>query len=108
MERKICFILDAGNQGMGELGGHLSKARLSPNPDNQGTRTFIDRGRGSQVEATQSALAVIWKFIFSGLTSIILIVLNTVNLQFQGWFVPISLRPVLRIVVAQGYSLVNM
>ena len=34
------------------------------------------------------------------MTSIILIVLSTVSLQFQGWFVPISLRPVLRIVAA--------
>ena len=32
------------------------------------------------------------------LTSVILIVLNTVNLQFQGWFVLISLRPLVRIV----------
>ena len=38
------------------------------------------------------------------MTRIILIVLSTVNLEFQGWFVPISLRPVLRIVVAQVYS----
>ena len=44
VERKNCFTLDAGDQGMGELGGHLSKARLSPHPDNQGTRTFIDGG----------------------------------------------------------------
>ena len=31
--------------------------------------------------------------ILRGLISAILIVLSTVNLQFQGWFVPISLRP---------------
>ena len=29
--------------------------------------------------------------------SLILIVFNTVNLQFQGWFVPVSLRPFFRI-----------
>ena len=104
VERKICLILDTGNQGMGELGGHLSKAWLSPNPDSQGTRTFIDGGRGSHVDAAQSALEVTLKFIFNGLTSVILIVLHTVNLQFQGWFVPISLRPVLRIVVVQGMA----
>ena len=34
------------------------------------------------------------------MTRIILIVLSTVNLEFQGWFVPISLRPVLRITAA--------
>ena len=33
-----------------------------------------------------------------GLISVILIVLSTVNLQCQGRFVPISLKPVLRIV----------
>ena len=33
-----------------------------------------------------------------GLTSIVLIILSTINLQFQDWFVPISLRPILRIV----------
>ena len=35
-----------------------------------------------------------------GLISIILVVFGTVTLQFWGPFVPISLRPVLRIVAA--------
>ena len=43
---------------------------------------------------------VIWKLVIGGLTSVILVILGTVNLQFQGLFVPISLRPVLRIVAA--------
>ena len=47
-----------------------------------------------------SVLTVILKLVIGGLTSIILIVLGTVNLQSQGPFVPISLRPVLGIVVA--------
>ena len=46
------------------------------------------------------ALIVVFKLVISGLTSVILIVLGTVNLQFQGPFVPISLWPVLRIVAA--------
>ena len=41
-----------------------------------------------------------FKLVISGLTSIILIVLGTVNLQFQGPCVPISLKPLLRIVAA--------
>ena len=45
-----------------------------------------------------SILTVILKLVISGLTSIILIVLGTVNLQLQGQFVPIFLKPVLRIV----------
>ena len=44
------------------------------------------------------ALIVVFKLVISGLTSVILIVLGTVNLQFQGPFVPISLWPVLGIV----------
>ena len=41
-----------------------------------------------------------WNWSFGGLISIILIVLSTFNLQLQGQFVPISLRPVLGIVTA--------
>ena len=48
------------------------------------------RQRGLHVERVQSALTVILKLAIGGLTSVILIVLGTINLQFQGWFVPIS------------------
>ena len=66
-----------------------------------GTRGFIDRRWGVlHVERAQSSLTVIFKLVISSLASIILVVLCTVNLQFQGWFVPISLRPVLRIMAA--------
>ena len=44
----------------------------------------------------QSALTIIFRFVISGLTSIIFVVLGTVNLQFQGRCVPIYLRPILR------------
>ena len=40
------------------------------------------------------------KLVICSLTSVILIVLSIVNLQFHGQFVPVSLRPVLRIVAA--------
>ena len=46
------------------------------------------------------ALTVIFKLVIGGLTSIILVVLGTVNLQFQGCLVCISLRPVLITVAA--------
>ena len=52
------------------------------------------------MQKQQSSLIVILKLVISGLTSIILIVLGTVNHQFQGLFVPILLRPVLRTVAA--------
>ena len=47
------------------------------------------------------ALIVVFKLVISGLTSVILIVLGTVNLQFQSPLVPISLQSILRIVAAQ-------
>ena len=51
-------------------------------------------------ETALSAVTVIFKLVISGLTSVILLILGTVNLQFQHQFVSISLRPVLRIVAA--------
>ena len=51
-------------------------------------------------ETVQSALTGILKLVMGGLTSIILIVLGTVDLQLQGWFVSISLSSILRIVAA--------
>ena len=71
-----------------------------PHTYNKWARAFIGRGRGLHAETAQLALTVILKLVISGQTSIILIVLSMVNLQFQGQFVPISLRPVLGIVAA--------
>ena len=72
MERKACFISDASSWG---LGGNMQKHHS----------TF---------------LTVIFKLVISVPTSIILVVLGTVNLQFQGPFLPISLRLILRLVAA--------
>ena len=58
------------------------------------------------MQKQQSSLIVILKLVISGLTSIILIVLGTVNHQFQGLFVSISLRPILKIVAAHVTSTV--
>ena len=68
-----------------------------------GARCFTERSGGGLLpaETAQSSLTVIFKLVISSLTSIILVVLSTVNLQFQGPFVPISLQPVLGIVAAQ-------
>ena len=86
----------------GEGDRHLSKSLLLPLPPvaPSGARAFIDRKMGIDVGTAQSTLTVIFKLIISGLTSVILIVLGTVNLQFRGQFVPISLRSVLRIMAA--------
>ena len=72
----------------------------SPSPRQSGGESFYRQREGLHAETAQSALTVILKLVISGLISIILTVLSTVNLQFQGQFVPISLRPVLRIVAA--------
>ena len=64
-----------------------------------GARAFIDR-RGLHAETAQPSLTVIFRLVISGLTSVILVVLGAVNLQFQGPLVPFSLRPILKIVAA--------
>ena len=87
-ERKFAlFQMPATREGEG--GGHLSKGQL-PNPDRQGVRVFTDRVGVGQLhaETTQSCPTVIFKLVISGLTSIIFVVLGTVNLQFQGYLFP--------------------
>ena len=97
MERKVCFISDAGNWWGGRLWTSVQRL-TSPPLATSGARAFIVRRRGLHAETAQSALTVIFKLVIGGLTSIILVVVGTVNLQFQGPFVPISLWPVLGIV----------
>ena len=66
----------------------------APPTDNQWARVFIGEGR---VVCAQSGLTVLLKLATGGLIGLIL---STVSLHFQGWLVPISLKPVLKIVVA--------
>ena len=103
VERKVCFISDA-SIWCGEGGRHLSKGRLPHTPPHsrqaEGESFYRHSDGQLHVEIAQSSLTVIFKLVLSGLTSIILIVLGTVNLQFQGPFVPISLWPVFGIVTA--------
>ena len=87
VERTVCFILDASNWGQGNCCPKTDTLLYS-----QGEIVFIDRGRGLYAETAESAQSSRnWSCV---LTSIILI-LSTINLQFQCRFVPISLRPVL-------------
>ena len=60
MERKICFILDAGTWG--RWGGLLPKGRLPPHLDKWG-RVFIDGGRRLHAETAQSALTVVLRLV---------------------------------------------
>ena len=92
VKRKICFISDTGNWGTGVR--HPSKDRHPPpTTDNQWARAFIDGVTGLHTETTQSALTVSFKLVIHGMTSVILLFLDTINLQFQGQFV--SLFPFL-------------
>lgn len=80
----------------GEKGRLLPKSQLpclNPPPTKQkimGKSPYRWRGRGLHVETVQSALTVILKngHADAGLTSVILIVLSIINLQFQCQFVP--------------------
>ena len=65
----------------GQEGGPLSQGRLTSLAAG-GARAFIDRRRGLRAETSQSALTVIFKLVSSGLTSVILVVLGTINIQF--------------------------
>ena len=87
-----------GRCGVGR-GGGPSKGWL-PLTGSQWARAYTQGERGLHTGTGQSALIVILKSVISGLTSITVIILGTINLQFQGWFVPISLRPILGIVAA--------
>ena len=52
------------------------------------------------MQKPQSALTVSFRWVIGGLTSVILVDLGTVSLQFQGRFASVPLRPVLGIVAA--------
>ena len=81
----------------GRVGGrHLSKAQL-PQPLTISGQELLETEGGGFIQKAQSALTVALKLVIGGLTIIILIVLSTVDLQFQVWFVSIPMRPVLRI-----------
>ena len=67
--------------------GCLSKGQL-PTLATSEARAFINRRRELHAEIAQLSVTVILKLAIHGLTSIILVVLGTVNLQFQDPFSP--------------------
>ena len=78
----------------GEGGGHLSKSQF-PHPAWQaGSENFYRQNRGAGVTCRNSTVISNshLQLVISGLTSIILVLLGTVNLQFWGALVPISVR----------------
>ena len=96
VERTLCFILDASNQ---EVWGGQRPVQCLTASWLSGGMSF-NRLREGATCINMSALIVILKLVISGLTSVIVLILGTVNLQFQHQFVSSSLRPVLRIVAA--------
>ena len=88
MERKVCFISDACNWVGGRGGWWVSVQRptlplLCWQEGGEGIFRQSWGWRWLSAEITQSSLTVILKLVISGLTRIILMVLGTVNLQFQ-------------------------
>ena len=65
----------------------------------------VGKGTGLHAETAQSALTVTLKLVISHI-NVISIVLSTVNLELQDWFVPISLRPILGIVAVYVMAIV--
>ena len=62
MERKVCFTLDAGNQG--RMDSCPQAASLStPSLHISGQELYTGRGRGLCAEAAQSTLPVVSKLI---------------------------------------------
>ena len=97
--RKICFFwMPATGGGWGQT----SVQRPTPPrlPGNQWARAFIGEGRGYMQKQHSQLWPSSWNWSCGGLTSVILSVFSTVNLQFQGRCFPISLRPTLRTVAA--------
>ena len=85
MERKVYFILDASNWWGGGGEGHICPKADSPQLATSGARVFIDRrGLHSEIAFISNSHLQIG---IDGLTSVILIVLGIVNVQFQGRFV---------------------
>ena len=103
---KVRCILDASKLSTLGAGGVREKPDScpksdSPHPQPVG-KSFYRQEEEARLhtETAQSARTIILKLVISGLTSVMMTVLSTVNLQIQGWFVSISLRPFLRIVAA--------
>ena len=97
-KRKFSLFLILATRGRAGQGGQVSVQRPTPFTDNQWGNSLYRLREGLQLETAQSAPTVMLKLSTRGLTSVTLMVLGAVDLQFQGRFVPVSLRPVLRIV----------
>ena len=101
VEGKVSFVSEAGNLGW-EKGGLLSKGQLPhPHPQLPVGKSLYRWMEGPTCRNSTVSLTVIFKLvIWWKLISIVLIVLNIVDLCVQGLFLPTSLTPALGIVAA--------
>ena len=69
VERKVCFILDVGNQAEtgasegGELGSMADSPTTTSCPNREWERAFTCEGRGLHADVVQLALTVILKLV---------------------------------------------
>ena len=83
MERNVCFILGIGNQHGARRGETTVQRPTSLTISGQ---ELLQAEEGPTCRNSTAIL----EWVIGGLTSIILILLSTINLQFQGMFVSIS------------------
>ena len=89
VERKVWFISDAGKGGRRVVDICPKADSASSLPAEQaGGGNFYKVGRGLHAETTQPSLTVICRLVLSGLTSVLLIVLGTVNLRLWARLLP--------------------
>ena len=102
VENKVCFISDVSNWGARRGVDVRPKTDLPHHQQAEG-KSFYRRGAGVGGLHAETSTAISdshLPLLISGLSSITLVVLGTVNLQFRDPFVLISLRPILGIVAA--------
>ena len=107
---KESLIYFGCQQWWGERVNTYPKRLIFPNSstDSQWARASIGWGRGLHAETASGLLTVILKLVIGGLTSVILVVLSTVNIQIHGGFISISFRPILGIVAAYVMAWVSL
>ena len=90
----------SGNWDGENLADNCPKADSTHSHQAGGRNSYRQNGVGLQAEIPQPSPTGIFELVITRLTSVIMVVLGTVNLQFWSPFIPISLQPVLGIVAA--------
>ena len=97
LERKACIVQEVSNLGRRWM--HIQKPTPSCQPGSKSYSRGVSVVEGGHYMQNSSQLRQSsWNWSCSGLISVFLIILGTVNLQLQGQFVPISLSLLLKMV----------